>query len=1097
MRKHFLILFLMALLPLAGWSANFNTEGKAVVDDIPYGQNVTIDNVHFTLNGVDQTPVGGATAIYALEDPFKYYTNADATTPLEGKPQCGTTYYIRIVPSDATNNGVTIAKVLFVKADLTVTVKSQAFFTKNFKEAKTALGSTLTAKKPSASGNADIVIAGIVDGEEIDDVLTWSNVDYSYDSENANCTSAEDWFKDAQNHDIMTNKITFTGFTLTEAGKKNYNLKFTDTYMKIKQIPLTLGNYATTLANGKFTVTRDASYSATNKPKYKGVAQNLKYTVKWQYAAGTGKVYEMTDDDIVIKYKGTSGNPVEDAIDADTYTPVVSFKANGNFSGNDIEITSSDALKYEIDRRELVVMLNANSKTYDGFAFLSTETGATQMTPKYNFAQLVGKDAGKEVTGITIEANDNTAGYLKKDVGKYALIPVITNAKIYTPAVYYTQEEATAYNAAHSQDLGFTPVTTSTEKTQASEEALDKNYNPVPYPANWEIKVKKITVTAEPTYATNRTSITYGENIPTITIKFKTGAEALTDDQDDVLACYKATTADKEDLISGDNVITVAQKSKEELLAEYYTNNHITTPSDQQVTEANNAVEDALAVLANYDPETIDGNLKVDGVGFTIAPNVSQTYEYGETITPDYVAVNTSVNPNVIVTTTKTPTFLYRKATEDASAATKDVPTAIGDYIVSIKEDATLAPTIGYDGKKIVYNETPFSITKKELDFTIGEVTLHNGDTKTTLNQYGKITLKTGYVLVGKEKLEVEYSFKSGVSGLTIGAETADYAISGAEGATYAAIVASLPEGKANNDNYTLKAGVTGNLKIAAGRLLFVDGTDANVNFLIKDAATAVKNAPSNDPITYNVTFADRTLKANEWNVLVLPFAITPLEFCNAKCTTGESPNTVDYINDYAVFNVLKSADQSKNSMKFGLTLNEIPANTPFLVKPSKEIKFMRTTGSGSNLKKYYLTFEKRKVEYKEVPAITVDGVNFIGTYKDLKNVEGGAKIMYMGADDAGHYTFYTATNNGEAFNIDLGSTRAYLDFTGTALGDAAAPTILVEEADGSTTAIVGITADGVAVAAEGWYTINGIKLQGVPTEKGVYINNGKKVVVK
>ena len=83
-----------------------------------------------------------------------------------------------------------------------------------------------------------------------------------------------------------------------------------------------------------------------------------------------------------------------------------------------------------------------------------------------------------------------------------------------------------------------------------------------------------------------------------------------------------------------------------------------------------------------------------------------------------------------------------------------------------------------------------------------------------------------------------------------------------------------------------------------------------------------------------------------------------------------------------------------------------------------------------------------------------------------------------MGADDARHYTFFTATDNGEAFDINLGSTRAYLDFTGTTLGDAAAPTILVEEADGSTTAIVGITADGVAVAAEGWYTINGIKLK-------------------
>lgn len=29
------------------------------------------------------------------------------------------------------------------------------------------------------------------------------------------------------------------------------------------------------------------------------------------------------------------------------------------------------------------------------------------------------------------------------------------------------------------------------------------------------------------------------------------------------------------------------------------------------------------------------------------------------------------------------------------------------------------------------------------------------------------------------------------------------------------------------------------------------------------------------------------------------------------------------------------------------------------------------------------------------------------------------------------------------------------------------------------------------------WYTINGVKLQGKPTQKGVYINGGRKVVIK
>ena len=56
---------------------------------------------------------------------------------------------------------------------------------------------------------------------------------------------------------------------------------------------------------------------------------------------------------------------------------------------------------------------------------------------------------------------------------------------------------------------------------------------------------------------------------------------------------------------------------------------------------------------------------------------------------------------------------------------------------------------------------------------------------------------------------------------------------------------------------------------------------------------------------------------------------------------------------------------------------------------------------------------------------------------------------------------------------------------------------ITVEEADGSTTAISSINADGIAMPAEGWYTINGVKLEGAPTQKGIYINNGKKIIVK
>ena len=64
-------------------------------------------------------------------------------------------------------------------------------------------------------------------------------------------------------------------------------------------------------------------------------------------------------------------------------------------------------------------------------------------------------------------------------------------------------------------------------------------------------------------------------------------------------------------------------------------------------------------------------------------------------------------------------------------------------------------------------------------------------------------------------------------------------------------------------------------------------------------------------------------------------------------------------------------------------------------------------------------------------------------------------------------------------------------------IGSNNAPVFTVQDENGYTTAISAIKADGTALEADGWYTLNGVKLQGAPVEKGVYVRNGKKVVIK
>ena len=45
-------------------------------------------------------------------------------------------------------------------------------------------------------------------------------------------------------------------------------------------------------------------------------------------------------------------------------------------------------------------------------------------------------------------------------------------------------------------------------------------------------------------------------------------------------------------------------------------------------------------------------------------------------------------------------------------------------------------------------------------------------------------------------------------------------------------------------------------------------------------------------------------------------------------------------------------------------------------------------------------------------------------------------------------------------------------------------------------TVITPLSADQVRRDADGWYTITGVRLPSMPTQKGLYIHNGKSVVV-
>ena len=107
----------------------------------------------------------------------------------------------------------------------------------------------------------------------------------------------------------------------------------------------------------------------------------------------------------------------------------------------------------------------------------------------------------------------------------------------------------------------------------------------------------------------------------------------------------------------------------------------------------------------------------------------------------------------------------------------------------------------------------------------------------------------------------------------------------------------------------------------------------------------------------------------------------------------------------------------------------------------------------------------------------------------DVETPQDANKTYYVLSKPAEKdFGFYKLKNS-----VNLGANKAYLEVATTG-----APGFLGFDVDGETTGIISNTdfTDSTDKAGE-WFSLDGRKLQGKPTEKGLYIVNGRKVVIK
>ena len=117
--------------------------------------------------------------------------------------------------------------------------------------------------------------------------------------------------------------------------------------------------------------------------------------------------------------------------------------------------------------------------------------------------------------------------------------------------------------------------------------------------------------------------------------------------------------------------------------------------------------------------------------------------------------------------------------------------------------------------------------------------------------------------------------------------------------------------------------------------------------------------------------------------------------------------------------------------------------------------------------------------------------VRFLGTYKSTTFDAEDKSILLMGGENTLYYPTAGAGIGAQRAYFKIGDDGALLARRLTAFN--------IDFGDDETTGIIAIEHGTLNIehSADAWFTLDGRRLQGQPTAKGLYIVNGKKVIVK
>ncbi len=249
--------------------------------------------------------------------------------------------------------------------------------------------------------------------------------------------------------------------------------------------------------------------------------------------------------------------------------------------------------------------------------------------------------------------------------------------------------------------------------------------------------------------------------------------------------------------------------------------------------------------------------------------------------------------------------------------------------------------------------------------------------------------------------------------------------------------------------------------------------------------------------IEVNQVELNRTFTANQPATVMLPFSLG----------TGQTVNGGSF---YKFSGVVKDGDIWKAQFTEAATLK---ANTPYLFNPSADGNMtfdlnngtvtLNTTTAGESGNtttnwKFHGTYQK--VMWNGSTGGNTDPSDLSKTYgfaKGNSTTIAAGQFVHFAAGawlkPMRCYLVYNGSTEGGTFQNARRMTR------GTSASEELPQTITVVllSSNGGTTSVGTINALTGEISFDGWYTMDGRKLDGKPTKKGLYINNGRKVVIK